>query len=289
MAHGADRTALGPMVIAAVDQHEPRPLVHDGLAARFLPPGVRALVAAARWGRVRRTLVAATERKVPGLWASVLCRKRYADDQLLAAVERGADSVVVLGAGLDTRAYRLPAGARVAVWEVDLPANIDRKRAALRRVYGRVPDHVTLVPADFETRGLGDVLAAHGHRVEEHRTCFVWEAVTQYLTEEGVRATLDVLSAARPGSRLVFTYVREDFLTGRDLHGGGAAHEEYVVERRLWRFGAAPERVASLLAEHGWREVEQMGAREFTDRYLAPAGRDLPVSEIERSVFAERG
>ncbi|MEU4248408.1 hypothetical protein AB0F15_13470 [Amycolatopsis sp. NPDC026612] len=60
------------------------------------------------------------------------------------------------------------------------------------------------------------------------------------------------------------------------------------MKRRLWRFGMDPAQVAGLLAEYGWTEHEQLGPREFTDRYLEPAGRRLPVSEIERSVYAVR-
>lgn len=72
------------------------------------------------------------------------------------------------------------------------------------------PGSVTLVPIDFETESLGDVQARHGYRGGQ--TFFVWEAVTQYLTEVGVREIFEFLASARPGSRLVFTYLRKDFL-----------------------------------------------------------------------------
>jgi hypothetical protein len=100
----AARTALGPMVIAAVEQYEPadRRIAVDPLAVRLLPPTLALLVRACRWRPLRESMVRATEKKARGIRGGILCRKRYADDQVAAAVEAGIDQVVVLGAGLDT-------------------------------------------------------------------------------------------------------------------------------------------------------------------------------------------
>ena len=193
----ATQTALGPMVIVAVDQYEDRPLVQDDLAYQMLPARGKVAVIAAKWLPLRRLLIGATERKIPGLWASMLCRKRYIDEQLQAA-DSQIDAAVILGAGFDTRTYRLPVLAATPVYEVDLPTNINRKRMRLTRLYAEIPANVTLVPIDFETQDLADVLADHGYR-PERPTFFVWEAVTQYLTEAGVRKTFDFLGTAAPG------------------------------------------------------------------------------------------
>ncbi|MEO6086527.1 MAG: SAM-dependent methyltransferase [Umezawaea sp.] len=284
MSVGAAQTAIGPMVVVAVEQYEDSPLVRDELAAAVLPLSARIIIRCARLGFVRRFLVAATEQKIRGMWAGMLCRKRYIDDRLAAAVDVGVEAVVILGAGFDTRGYRLPG---TPVFEVDLPANIERKRAAVRRIHADAPDHVTLVPIDFETQDLADVLAEHGYRAGA-KTFFVWEGVTQYLTADGVRATMEFLAKASSGSGLVFTYVRQDFLDGLELDGGEAAYREFVVKRRLWHFGLMPDEVAGFLAPHGWHVVEQAGSAEHTDRYVAPSGRALPVSGIERCVHAVR-
>jgi methyltransferase (TIGR00027 family) len=165
-----------------------------------------------------------------------------------------------------------------------LPENSDRKRAALQRLYGRVPDGVTLVPLDFQTQSLPDVLPLKG------KTFFVWEAVTQYLGEDAVRSVFRYLSTAAAGSGLVFTYVREDFLSGRAMYGAEAAYKRFVLSQPpLWTFGMDPAKVAGFLAEYGWRLVEDVGPAEFTERYVQPAGRQLAVSEIERSVSAVLG
>lgn len=271
-------TAIGPMVIAAVDQFDEQPLVRDEFAARILPTAGRLAVAAARWRPMRNLLFAATEKKIPGLWAGMLCRKRYIDERLAATDAR---TVVILGAGFDTRGCGFRDGR---VFEVDLPSNVESKRARLRAVFGEVPPGLTLVPIDFEEQGIADALSENGYR-NDQPVFFIWEAVTQYLTEDAVRATFDFLAQAPTGSELMFTFVRKDFLDGATLYGGERAYREFVVKRQMWKFGLLPDEVVEFVAPYGWAVHEQRGPQEFFDLYLEPAGRGLPVSEIERTVY----
>jgi methyltransferase (TIGR00027 family) len=142
-------------------------------------------------------------------------------------------------------------------------------------------------PVDFETDSLAERLAREGfHR--DKRIFYVWEGVTPYLTEPAVRRTMGHLADAGPGSGLVFTFIRKDFLDGQAMYGARGIYEEAVVKRGLWHFGLHPEQVAVFLAEFGWHEVEQVGLDEYAARYLKPTGRDEPVSEIERAVYAKR-
>jgi methyltransferase (TIGR00027 family) len=284
----AASTAFGPMVLSAVEQNEPpeRRLVDDDLAALFLPLPLRVFVAATRWAPLRRAVIGASERAGPGLWANIACRKHFIDDNLVRSLG-DIDAVVVLGAGLDTRAYRLARDSDVPVFEVDLPINIARKRNIVARVLGALPPSVHLVPIDFERDDLYTVLAEHGYR-SDARTFFVWEGVTQYLTEAATRATFAQLATAAPGSRIDFTFVRADFIAGTNLYGAQSLYRKFVKRRRTWKFGLSPEAVADFLAEYGWRLVDQLDPRELLDRYVRPADRTLQTSQIEWSVYAER-
>lgn len=284
MANRAAGTAVGPMVIAAVEQHRSpgQRLLHDPLAVSVLPPLSRWLAGLARRPGVRAALIRASERAAPGVWGGVACRKRYIDDQFTRALEEGIRSVVVLGAGLDTRAHRLAVPADAAVFEVDLPVNIEHKRRRLP-----ADERVVLVPIDFDTGDLRAVLTARGHHSGD-RCLVVWEGVTQYLSEDGVRRTFDFLADQAPGSRLVFTYVREDFLDGTEMYGSEALHRRFVAGRRLWRFGLHPHEVATFLTGYGWHEVEQVGPAELDARYVRGTGRVVPISPLERIVLAEK-
>lgn len=288
MSNPASQTAVGPMVIVALEQYGPEQqrLVQDNLAQQFLPSSIKFIVKLSRWQPMRNLLFTVTEKTAYGIWGSVLCRKRYIDDKL-HETSGTFDTCVILGAGLDTHAYRMPELARLPVFEVDLPENITFKRSKLEEQYGQVPPSVRLVPIDFERQRLETVLADHGYRADQ-RTFFVWEAVTQYLTEEGVRATFDFLAQSAPGSQLVFTYIRQDFMNGTNLYGAAKTYERFRVKQPLWKFGLAPDQVAAFLEAYGWQEREQMGSQQYTVRYLRPNGRALPVSEMERAVYAEK-
>jgi methyltransferase (TIGR00027 family) len=284
----AAQTAFGPMMLAAMEQTEPpgRRLVDDDLAARFLPAPTRWLVTATPPALMRRLMMAAMDRDSPGLWANMTCRKRYIADKVTEALD-GIDAVVVLGAGLDTLAYRLARQNDIPIFEIDQPVNIERKAAAVRRVLGKIPSSVQLVPLDFERDDVLTVLAERGYR-PDYRTFFIWEGVTQYLTADAVHATLESLRPATSGSRLVFTYVRRDFIDGVNFYGAEQLYRRFRERQQLWRFGLQPEEVLAFLDEHGWRLVEQLGPEQIVQRYIEPTGRDLTASQVEWSAFAEK-
>ena len=282
------QTAFGPMVLAAVEQNEPpdRRLVDDDLADLFLPAPLRGLVAATRVAPIRRLMIRGSEFTGPGLWVNMACRKHFIDDKLAEALDT-IDAVVILGAGFDTRPYRLTRRVRIPVFEVDLPVNIARKAKTVRRVLGDPPLSVRLVALDFERDDLLTALAEHGYHTD-YRAFFICEGVTQYLTEDGVRRTLQGLRVAAPGSRFVFTYVRRDFIDGTNLYRTPTLYRNTRERQQLWHFGLQPDEVAGFIGEYGWRLVEQAGPDEFVQRYVEPTGRKLNASQLEWSVYAEK-
>jgi methyltransferase (TIGR00027 family) len=284
----AAQTAFGPMVQAAIEQYESpqRRLVTDDLALAILPAGQRALVRAMRWPVLRRLTIAAGERAVPGSWSLITCRKRYIDDKLDEALPN-IDAVVVLGAGMDTKAYRLAHRSDIPVFEVDLPVNIARKQAAVQRAIGGLPASVHLVPLDFERDDLIDTLTNHGYQTDA-RTFFIWEGVTQYLTEDAVRATLSALQPAPAGSRLVFTYVRRDFIDGLNMYGAAILYRRFRQRQQVWRFGLDPDTASEFVADYGWRLVEQAGPEYYLRNYIEPTGRELAASQLEWSAYAHK-
>jgi len=286
LAKQAAQTAAGPAVVVAIEQQFPehQRLLNAPLARRILPTAMRFRVDFTRPSWMRNGMIRWVEKKVPGVWAIFPVRKRYIADKVSEALSEPLDAIVNLGAGFDTLAHRLPA---VPFWEVDQPGNIEAKRAGWTQALGKVPDHVTLVPTDFDSEELTPRLAAHGYTFDK-KTFFILEAVTQYLTEAGVQQTFEVLANAAPGSRLAFTYVRKDFLDGKALHGLEAFHKKIVVKDKVWLFGIAPDELAAWLEGYGWRVLEHVGYADLTERYVAPTGRDLGCTPIERLVYAEK-
>ncbi len=281
----AAQTAFGPMVQAAIEQYEPpeRRLVDDDLALSILPAGQRAVVHAMRWPLLRRMTISAGERAVPGSWALISCRKRFIDDKLGESLS-DIDAVVILGAGMDTRGYRLARRSDIPVFEVDLAVNIARKKEAVQRAIGVPPASVHPVPLDFERDELVGALTGHGYRTDA-RTFFIWEGVTQYITEDAVRTTLSALRAAPTGSRLVFTYVRKDFIDGLNMYGAALLYKRFRQRRQVWKFGLDPDDVAAFVGEYGWRLVEQAGPDYYLENYIRPVGRDLIASDLEWTAY----
>lgn len=284
----AAQTAFGPMVLAAVEHHEPpgRRLVDDDLAESFLPSGPRALARLTRWAPLRAAVIAASERAGPGLWASIACRKRFIDERISDPASE-IDAVVILGSGLDTRPYRIARYSDLPVFELDQPVNIERKAAAVARALGALPASVHLASIDFERDDVMSVLDANGFR-DTGRTLFIWEGVTQYLTPGAVHAMFEQLRAVTPGSRLIFTYVRQDFIDGTDLQGAEAVYRRFRRRSQIWKSGMQPERVEEILRGYGWTVVEQAGPSYYRDLYIRPTGRTIAASPIEWTALAVR-
>ena len=275
------------MVLVAIEQYFPEGerIITDDLAYSILPLGSRMWARSFR--RYRNWLVRKTEGKVPGLWGGIMSRKRYIDDTAVEAANGGVDAVVNLGAGFDTRALRLQVLAEVPTWEVDLPQNINAKRPRLENLFQKVPDHVTLVPIDFDHQDLSTVLSSHGY-MPDRKTFFIWEGVTQYVTEEGIRATFEFLARAPAGSRLVFTYTPKDFIDGEVFYGQEYLYKQMLVKDKIWLFGIDPEQLDDFIGDYGWRVVEHLGYDDLDERYVKPVRRDLQTMSIERIVLAEK-
>lgn len=279
-------TAFGPMVVAAIEHNESpeRRLVDDDLAEAFLPDRFRLLVRLTRTAAVRRAVVAASERSGPGLWASIACRKRHIDERLSDPLN-DTGAVVVLGAGLDTRSSRIARHSTLPVFEVDQQINVARKAAVLHRVLGGVPPSVRLVGVDFERDALIPALESHGY---DRLAPTFFSRATHFPPPDAVRATLTQLDAAATGSKLIFTYVRQDFIDGTELYGARALYRRFRQRRAVWRSGLVPEEVGEVLADHGWRLVEQTGPGYYRDTYIRRTGRPIAASPLEWTVFAER-
>jgi methyltransferase (TIGR00027 family) len=286
MATEAGKTGAGPTAAIAIDQYLPleQRVVVDDLAYRMLPFGLRAFVQLMRLRLLRDLLIRWSERDIPGMWNGMLCCKRYIDDALADAAGQ-YEMVVNLGAGLDTRAYRLRVLQDVPVWEVDQPDTIRQKTARVGQILGAVPAGIHLVAMDFDRDDLSGVLAESGYR--DVPTFFILEGVTQYLSEEGLAKTFEFLSGATRESLLAFTYVRKDLIDGRKLYDWEKARRKYV-KGGLWLSGLEPAQVGEFLWTYGWRLVEDAGYDELADKYVRPTGRPHGSTKVERIALAKK-
>lgn len=267
---------------------EDKRLFDDPLAYKLLPFGWRLFLRLAYLPGLRSLVLSLRERRMPGSLGAILCRTHYIDDVLGRSLEEGLDQVVVLGAGFDSRAYRIAGMDRVQVFEVDLPGARQAKQTRVEAVLGAVPDYVTLVGMDFDRQNLNDMLSAAGFQ-KGRRTLFIWEGVTQYITEEAVNDTLEFVSGVSGvGSAIVFTYVRRGLIDGTarpEWMGPFLSFAAKVGSPMI--FGLDQAGLAQYLSDRGLELVEDVGAAEYQDLYLKQLGREMTVFDGERVAFAQ--
>ncbi len=286
MAKAAGKTGSGPTSLVAIEQYFPEGerIIVDNLAHRLIPSG-GVFLKVMRFNLVRDWMVKVTEKTFPGLWSCMMCRKKYIDEKLINSVN-DMEAVVNLGAGFDTRSFRLPELSHVPVWEIDQPKNIETKKKQLDKIFESIPSNVKLVSIDFDHEDISTILKSHGYSIYK-KTFFIWEGVTQYLTEEGIRATFDFLAKAAPGSLLVFTYVLKDFIEGRNMYGWDKMYKKYVTNN-IWIFGMNPETWPNFLEEYGWQVIEDISYEEIADKYVNPTGRKLASTQVERMIYVKK-
>ena len=156
------------------------------------------------------------ERLFPGLANSIRARVRYFDDFLKASIEDGLDQLVILGAGYDTRAYRIdePKG-KVKTFEVDHPLTQVVKIDKIKEIFGAIPNHVAYVSVDFDTESLGQKLLEKGYD-RSKKTLFIMEGLIMYIPLQSVDDTLYFIAGnSRKGSSIIFDSIQSPWWTGR--------------------------------------------------------------------------
>ncbi|MBK5109053.1 MAG: class I SAM-dependent methyltransferase, partial [Anaerolineales bacterium] len=220
----------------------------------------------------------------PGM---LFCRTRFIDDALFDWLEGGKQQVVCLGAGNDSRAYRIPNIEQTQFFEVDLPVPQMLKREHMHRVLGVNPVHVIYTPLDFDTQELGAELSRAGFR-SGIPTFFIMEGVTQYITEEAVENIFRFAAQAPTGSRIAFTYIKREIIEGSVRSRVDQRIMKRVARRGMpWFFGINGEILEGWLNQRGFKLIDQAGAEDYRERYLDPVGRRLNIYAGERIVLAE--
>src|ERR1700733_12923949 len=213
------------------------------------------------------------------LRAFIAVRSRYAEDHLLAAAARGVPQYVVLGAGLDTFAYRNPfQSAGLRVFEVDHPATQEWKRAQLHEAGIAIPKDMTFAAVDFERGSLEAGLLQAGFE-KRQPAFFSWLGVTPYLSRPAFDATVQFIGSMPSGSGVVF-----DFAVERSLLSQAQQLALDALAERVARAGEPfqlffdPAALASDLARLGFCNIEALASEEINARYFAGRSDGLAVS-----------
>ena len=272
------RTALRVAIRRAAHQILDRPLVFaDPLALRIIGPEHSANLETNRDNAASRSLRA---------WMAV--RSRYAEDQLAKAINEGVEQYVVLGAGLDTFAYRNPhAGLRV--FEVDHPATQQWKRKQLQAAGIEIPSEAMFVPVDFERQNLRTELEQGGLQMDRP-AFFSWLGVVPYLTDRAFEETLEFIASMPQPSGVVFDYgVARSALKWTERLVLDALAARVAAAGEPFQLFFEPEQLAARLKGIGFPYVEDLGSAEITRRYFSGRTDGLELKgNLARLVTASR-
>lgn len=223
-------------------------------------------------------MLANVERKLPGLFGCTVCRTRYIDEYLKACRDGGMEQLVILGAGYDSRAYRFDKLKKgIKVFEVDHPLTQRLKIDKVKKILGRLPDHVVYVSIDFDKEQLDKRLFESGYD-KTLKTLFIWENVTMYITAEAVDNTLAfVAKNSGEGSSILFNYMFRSVVEGtceldyakkiRKLHEGLGS----------LKFGIEEGTIEPFLSVRGFHQVKNVTGQFFKDTYLKGINRNRKV------------
>ncbi|MGA8088481.1 MAG: class I SAM-dependent methyltransferase [Terracidiphilus sp.] len=270
----ASKTALGVAIRRAAHQLADKPpILDDPIALRLVGEG---------YPRLMERALHPVGRDFRGFMAA---RSRYAEDQLAEAVARGVTQYVVLGAGLDTFAYRNPFSA-LQVFEVDFPATQVWKRTMLEQAAIALPSNLVFVALDFEHQTLADGLAQAGLDFDKP-AFFGWLGVVPYLTLEAFRATLSVVARMPAGSAVCFDYaVDPEMLSPIGRVAFDRLAERVAAAGEPFQLFFTPKTLDAELRRAGFGSIEQVGSAELNDLYFSNRADGLQLSPLGLGILA---
>jgi methyltransferase (TIGR00027 family) len=210
-----------------------------------------------------------------GIYEYVIARTKLFDAVFLDALEQGFPQIVLLGAGMDTRALRFAdRNNGTKVFELDIERTQQPKIEILNRKRVTFPDELIFVPIDFNKQSLSETLFLAGYQ-ENQKSLFLWEGVTMYLNADAVEQTLKFIKdCSQNGSKVVFDYIYASVLRQENKYYGEKEIFETVSRAgEGWTFGIEEGEIENYLSERGFRVVSHFTPAQLGERYLtAPDG-----------------
>lgn len=257
----------------------------DPYAEYFFPEEMRSMARDVDWIKSER---AKYEAMMPGVNGAIVARIKYMDECLEEAVRSGFKQLVVIGAGYDTRAYRINGvKENIRVYEVDHPVTQEVKVGTIQGIFNGLPEHVVYVPVEFGRDRLDDKLLNAGYFPDE-KTLFIAEGLLMYIPPPAVEALLTfICNASGPGSAMVADFFDPSVIDGTSPLKEARTLKMFVEnEGAALLFGISPENVEDFFKQRGFRDVTHTTAQRCGDQFFKGAGRDRAISPMFNLVYA---
>jgi len=215
--------------------------------------------------------------RAAGYYTVNACTKLI-DGHVQKLSRNGLQQVVNIGAGLDSRPYRLGTQMPdVHFFEIDLPATSAAKQEAVKKVLGTLPDNVTYIATDYRRRQFINTLKKAGYD-EKRTTLFIWDGISQFMDEKVVDVTLRYIAQrTNPKNKVLFSYIPAEFVRGeygtmrwvrfRELRARAAGEP--------WKFGIPKRQTSSFFDSRGFKVITDLGSEELAGQYLLRSDGEL--------------
>lgn len=253
-------------------------ICYDPYAIRFVSQELLAMVR--QHPEQFRAEMEKHDRLMPGLANSLVARVRFFDDIVTAAIAGGLEQMVILGAGFDTRPYRIGGLRSVRVFEVDQQETVTVKTGKIKEIFGSLPDHVAYVPVDLEADSLGRRLGQNGYD-RSKKTLFVMEGLIYYLPPEAVDGLLAfIVRNSGRGSAVLFDYGR---VLDRPASAGDAGGMDFARRQGEPIKSGISEPIETFLGHRGFSIIRNLDSAEYKELYFR--GKNSGRAVYDRSSF----
>ncbi|MFA4860620.1 SAM-dependent methyltransferase [Methanoregula sp.] len=266
---GPSKTAETIAMVRVGESRRPEDerICYDPYAIRFISQNV--LEFATCNPEKYRAFLAQSERLVPGVSNSIIARVRYIDDLVNSSLSDGLEQLVILGAGYDTRAYRIEGLKNIKIFEVDQPATQKIKVEKIKEIFKSLPSHVTYVSVDIGIDKLDQRLLENGYD-RSLKTLFIMEGLFMYLPAGIVDETLSFITHnSGRNSAIVFDYIPESVVDGTcELEAGKNWRKGLMDVGEPFLFGIKEGEIETFLTQRGFSNVQNVTSKDYKTAYF---------------------
>ncbi len=237
----------------------------DYMAEIFLPAFAKVILNIAPLRKAFMRKVAPS-----GIYEYVIARTQLFDEIFLDALDEGVRQIVILGAGMDTRALRFSnKNHGTKVFELDVEKTQHQKIQILKRKKVALPDELIFAAIDFNNQHIPDVLQKIGYK-RNMKTLFLLEGVTMYLRADTVEKILAFIrDSSQKGSNIVFDFVHASVLRRENkFYGEREIFDTISKTGEDWIFGIEESEIEEFLVTRGFKLISHYSPPDLEEKYL---------------------
>lgn len=281
------KTAERVAILRAYESQKPagERICYDPYAIHFVSPGI--LEWAARNPDKAIALQEMSDRLFPGLDNSVIARVRYFDDFVTRSIDERLKQLIILGAGYDSRAYRIEELKKITTFEVDHPATQAVKIEKVKNIFGSLQDHVVFVPINLGAEDLGQRLLEMGYNPSK-KSLFLMEGLSYFLPPHVMEEILFFIAKnSGKGSCLLLDYYPESVVDGScELDVVKNIHSLLAQMGEPLQFGIEEGTVETFLAKRGFSKIKNVTSENYKRAYFHGVNEDRALCDLISFVHA---